>query len=71
MTLELGGKSAAIVCDDADLETTVSGLVPAGMLINGQACAAQTRILAPRSHYGEIVDALGRRGLPLEGRRSV
>jgi aldehyde dehydrogenase (NAD+) len=58
VTLELGGKSAAIVCDDADLETTVSGLVPAGMLINGQACAAQTRILAPRSRYGEFVDAV-------------
>ena len=58
VTLELGGKSAAIVCDDADLETTVSALVPAGMLINGQACAAQTRILAPRSRYGELVDAV-------------
>jgi aldehyde dehydrogenase (NAD+) len=58
VTLELGGKSAAIVCDDADLDTTVAGLVPAGMLINGQACAAQTRILAPRSRYVEFVDAL-------------
>ena len=59
VTLELGGKSAAIVCDDADFETTVPALVPAGMIINGQACAAQTRILAPRSRYGELVDALG------------
>jgi betaine-aldehyde dehydrogenase len=58
VTLELGGKSAAIVCDDADMETTVPALVPAGMMINGQACAAQTRILAPRSRYGELVDAL-------------
>ena len=58
LTLELGGKSAAIVCDDADLESTVPALVPAGMMINGQACAAQTRILAPRSRYGELVDAL-------------
>ena len=37
VTLELGGKSAAIVCDDADLESTVPALVPAGMMINGQA----------------------------------
>ena len=58
VTLELGGKSAAIVCDDADFETTVAGLVPAGMMINGQACAAQTRILAPRSRYAELVDGL-------------
>ena len=58
VTLELGGKSAAIVCDDADLESTVPALVPAGMMINGQACAAQTRILAPRSRYGELVDGL-------------
>jgi aldehyde dehydrogenase (NAD+) len=56
VTLELGGKSAAIVCDDADFETTVPGLVPAGMMINGQACAAQTRILAPRTRYAELVD---------------
>ena len=58
VTLELGGKSAAIVCDDADFETTVPALVPAGMMINGQACAAQTRILAPRSRYAELVDGL-------------
>jgi aldehyde dehydrogenase (NAD+) len=58
VTLELGGKSAAVVCDDADLETTVPGLIPAGLMINGQACAAQTRILAPRNRYGELVDAL-------------
>ena len=58
VTLELGGKSAAIVCDDVDFEPTVAGLVPAGMMINGQACAAQTRILAPRTRYAELVDGL-------------
>ena len=34
-------------------------LLASGLLNNGQACAAQTRILAPRARYKEIVDALG------------
>jgi betaine-aldehyde dehydrogenase len=57
-SLELGGKSAAIVLDDADLAKTVDGLRFASFMNSGQACAAQTRVLAPRSRYGEIVDAL-------------
>ncbi|HEY8517426.1 MAG TPA: aldehyde dehydrogenase [Candidatus Binatia bacterium] len=58
-TLELGGKSAAIVLDDADPAKVVPGLVPNGILNTGQACAAQTRILVPRSRYREYVDAIG------------
>jgi betaine-aldehyde dehydrogenase len=58
-TLELGGKSAAIVLDDADPAVVVPGLVPNGILNAGQACAAQTRILVPRARYKEWVDALG------------
>jgi betaine-aldehyde dehydrogenase len=58
-TLELGGKSAAIVLDDADPAVVVPGLVPNGILNAGQACAAQTRILLPRARYGEWVEALG------------
>jgi aldehyde dehydrogenase (NAD+) len=57
-TLELGGKSAAIILDDADVATAIPGLVPAGMMNNGQACVAQTRVLASRSRYDEVVDAL-------------
>jgi len=57
-TLELGGKSAAIILDDADVATAIPGLVPAGMMNNGQACVAQTRILASRGRYDEVVDAL-------------
>jgi aldehyde dehydrogenase (NAD+) len=57
-TLELGGKSAAIICDDADLDATIGPLVDAGMMNNGQACVAQTRILASRSRYAEVRDAL-------------
>ncbi|MEV5576483.1 aldehyde dehydrogenase [Spirillospora sp. NPDC052269] len=58
-TLELGGKSAAIVLEDADLGTTIEGFKMAALMNNGEACAAQTRILAPRSRYAEIADALG------------
>jgi betaine-aldehyde dehydrogenase len=57
-TLELGGKSAAIVLDDADIATTVQGIIDGGILNNGQACVAQTRILAPQSRYDEVVEAL-------------
>ena len=56
--LELGGKSAAIVLDDADLPATIEGLKFASLMNNGQACVAQTRILASRARYEEVVDAL-------------
>ncbi len=58
VTLELGGKSAAIILEDADLATTIEGFKLASLMNNGQACAAQTRILAPRSRYDEVADAL-------------
>ncbi|HEY1830047.1 MAG TPA: aldehyde dehydrogenase [Acidimicrobiales bacterium] len=57
-TLELGGKSAAIILDDADLATTMTQLLPNAIMNNGQACIAQTRILAPRSRYDEVVEAV-------------
>jgi aldehyde dehydrogenase (NAD+) len=58
VSLELGGKSAAIILDDADLAATVEGLKMASLMNNGQACVAQTRILASRSRYDEVVDAV-------------
>ena len=58
VTLELGGKSAAIVCDDADLATTIPGLVGSSTMINGQACVAQTRVLVSRDRYSEVVDGM-------------
>ena len=57
-TLELGGKSAAIILDDADLSTAIPGLMPNALMNNGEACVAQTRILASRARYDEVVDAL-------------
>ncbi len=58
VSLELGGKSAAIVLDDADIGKTVAGLKTAGLMNNGQACVAQTRILVSRQRHDDLVDAL-------------
>jgi aldehyde dehydrogenase (NAD+) len=57
-SLELGGKSAAIILDDADVPGMMEELKFAALMNNGQACIAQTRILASRSRYAEVVDAL-------------
>jgi geranial dehydrogenase len=58
VTLELGGKSAAILLEDCDIYAFLQGVPTACMLNNGQACYNSTRILAPRRRYGEVVDAL-------------
>lgn len=57
VTLELGGKSAAIVLPDADAASAVAGITPFAWMINGQACVAQTRILVPRTRYDEFAEA--------------
>jgi aldehyde dehydrogenase (NAD+) len=58
VTLELGGKSATIVLDDAVLDPAEIGneLFVATLANNGQTCFLGTRILAPRTRYDEIVD---------------
>lgn len=58
VSLELGGKSAAIILDDADIERTVKHLKTAGLMNNGQACVAQTRILVSERRHDEVVDSL-------------
>ncbi|WP_406430444.1 aldehyde dehydrogenase [Streptomyces sp. NBC_01589] len=58
VSLELGGKSAAVILSDADVEKAVAGLKFGSLLNNGESCIAQTRILAPRSRYEEVVTAL-------------
>ncbi|HET6167549.1 MAG TPA: aldehyde dehydrogenase [Marmoricola sp.] len=58
VSLELGGKSAAVVLDDADIARAVEGITFVGLMNSGQACVATTRVLAPRSRYDEVVDAL-------------
>jgi aldehyde dehydrogenase (NAD+) len=57
-TLELGGKSAAIILEDADLDSTLPMLVFSGLMNCGQACVGQSRILAPRSRYDEVVEKI-------------
>ena len=58
VSLELGGKSAAIILDDADIDHTVRRLKMASLMNNGQACVAQTRILVSERRHDEVVDAL-------------
>jgi aldehyde dehydrogenase (NAD+) len=58
VSLELGGKSAAIILDDADIDRTVKHLKTASLMNNGQACVAQTRILVSERRHDEVVDAL-------------
>jgi aldehyde dehydrogenase (NAD+) len=58
VSLELGGKSAALMLDDVDVDAALQFLVPNAIMNNGQACIAQTRIVVPRHRYDEIVEAL-------------
>jgi geranial dehydrogenase len=57
-SLELGGKSAAIILDDADLNAVTEGLAFNSFANNGQMCVATTRLLVPDSRYEEITEAL-------------
>jgi acyl-CoA reductase-like NAD-dependent aldehyde dehydrogenase len=56
LVLELGGKSAAIVLDDADFRKAIPAIVHGGMHMSGQVCGAHTRVLIPRSRYAEAVE---------------
>jgi aldehyde dehydrogenase (NAD+) len=58
VTLELGGKSAAIVLDDADLLGNIESFFASTLLNNGQICWLGTRVLAPQSRYAEVVDTV-------------
>jgi aldehyde dehydrogenase (NAD+) len=53
VALELGGKSASLILDDADLATAVKGTVNGCYLNSGQTCTALTRMLVPQSKYEE------------------
>ncbi|RFC69190.1 MULTISPECIES: aldehyde dehydrogenase [Mesorhizobium] len=58
VSLELGGKSAAIVLDDADIGQTVEALRYRSFPNNGQVCVAQTRVLVSRKRHDAFVDEL-------------
>jgi aldehyde dehydrogenase (NAD+) len=55
VTLELGGKSAAVLLDDADFTAAVPGIAGAVCSHSGQGCALTTRLLVPRSRHDEAV----------------
>jgi (Z)-2-((N-methylformamido)methylene)-5-hydroxybutyrolactone dehydrogenase len=77
VTLELGGKSANVVFDDADLDGAVKGVVSGIFAATGQTCIAGSRALIHRPIYEEFVDRLlelartARMGDPLEGTTQV
>lgn len=60
VTLELGGKSSAIVLPDVDLDQMSSVLIRSCLRNTGQTCYISTRILAPSSRYDEVVDMVTR-----------
>lgn len=56
VSLELGGKSATIILDDADLASNFEKLFACTLMNSGQTCVLGTRILAPRQRYDAVVD---------------
>jgi acyl-CoA reductase-like NAD-dependent aldehyde dehydrogenase len=58
VSLELGGKSAALVLDDAAPEQVAVGVRSASLSNSGQICNALTRVLVPERRHDEYVDAL-------------
>ena len=61
VSLELGGKSANIVLDDADLDVAVDGAIAGNFQNCGQICISGSRLLVARSIYGEFMQRLERR----------
>ena len=56
-SFELGGKSAAVILEDAKVEQVLPSLVPFSMPITGQVCFSLTRVLVPESRAQELLDA--------------
>jgi aldehyde dehydrogenase (NAD+) len=58
ITLELGGKSPTVLLDDAALERAIPAALVLAFMNSGQACAAGTRLLVPKSRLGEVKRAI-------------
>ncbi|WP_256105409.1 aldehyde dehydrogenase [Streptomyces sp. ODS05-4] len=58
VSLELGGKSAAVILDDADLDAVVDQVAALAYMNSGQSCVAQTRVLVPRAQYADVAERL-------------
>jgi len=65
VTLELGGKSPAIICDDADLDLATDGALFGVFFHQGQACESGTRLFVPESLHDEFVERLVNRAKTL------
>jgi betaine-aldehyde dehydrogenase len=57
-TLELGGKSPAVILDDGDIATAAKVVASGCGMLTGQVCHSLTRIVVPRHRHDEMVDAL-------------
>ena len=56
--MELGGKGAALVFDDADLDSAVLGIGTTFAFYSGQICTAPTRVLVQRAVHDQLIDKL-------------
>lgn len=61
VTLELGGKSPAIILEDADLDEAIEGAFAGTMYNHGQNCSACTRVFVHRNLYDRVVDELAKK----------
>jgi len=57
-TLELGGKSAAVILDDYDLNAAAQSISGSARLFTGQVCSSLTRIVVSRNRHDELLDAM-------------
>jgi len=57
-TLELGGKSAAVILDDVDIATAAASISSAECFLSGQVCSSLTRIVVPRHRHDQLLEAL-------------
>jgi len=60
-TLELGGKSAAVILDDANLHSAAEVIAGAECMLSGQVCSSLTRLIVTRKRHDEFVEALASR----------
>jgi aldehyde dehydrogenase (NAD+) len=59
VTLELGGKSAAVILDDYDLSTAAATIAKRACFMTGQVCSSLTRIIVTQNRHDDLVEALG------------
>jgi acyl-CoA reductase-like NAD-dependent aldehyde dehydrogenase len=60
-TLELGGKSPAVILDDYDLDAAAESIAQSARFLSGQVCSSLTRLIVTRSRHDDFVDALAAR----------